>query len=157
MAEGTASHRRLASVLVRESRESDIPSCLEIQRSEGNPLFSFQDFGTMVRDPDCIFQVFELKGRVVGFIAGFLVPTKRSEAIIHATMVHRDFRHRGIGKFLVESFAVTAFDKHGVGAILAQVESGPDAFYGKCRFGKEAVWNSMVLRRESFMTGGPPP
>jgi len=141
--------------IVRSAEERDIPACMDVQESEGPPYFSEADFVSMVRNSECIFLVVELEERVVGFIAGFVLPTKRSEASIHSTMVHRRFRGRGLGRTLVESFATAAFGSRGVEIITAGVEPGPDIFYQKCLFQKDLRWTSIVLQKERFIKSVP--
>lgn len=46
----------------------------------------------------------ERRGRRVGFLCGFLSQTYPDEAYIHAVGVHPDFRRRGIGGSLYETF-----------------------------------------------------
>jgi N-acetylglutamate synthase-like GNAT family acetyltransferase len=85
---------------------------------------------------------------VVGFVLGFVVPTRNAEAMIHSTMVHASHGGKGMGSSLVRRFVDIAFGI-GVREIYAEVEEGPDKFYEKCGFSKVAVWHSMRLRKES--------
>ncbi len=135
---------------VRAAGDADISACLDVETSEGNVYFLDGDFRRSFADRNTIFLVAERASKVIGFVLGFVVPTKQSEAIIHATMVHRSYRHLGVGTALVNGFALEAFNRR-VRVIFAEVETGPDRFYERCGFRKEAVWNSYALRRESFL------
>jgi ribosomal protein S18 acetylase RimI-like enzyme len=135
---------------LRPASDSDIAACLEVEMTEGNLFFLDGDFRRALSDRNTIFLVAELASGVVGFALGFVLPTKPSEAMIHATMVRKTDRHRGIGTALVNAFALEAFNRRAK-VIFAEVETGPDRFYERCGFQKEAVWNSYALRREAFL------
>jgi GNAT superfamily N-acetyltransferase len=136
--------------MVRPGVDADIAACLDVETSEGNLFFLDGDFRRALVDRNTIFLVAELQSKVIGFVFGFVVPTKRSEAIIHATVVHRSHRNLGAGTALVNGFALEAFNRR-VRVIFAEVETGPDRFYERCGFRKETVWNSYALRRESYL------
>jgi len=133
------------NIIIRKAELGDIPFCLEVQASQDDSTFSEHDFRSSIVDPNVIFLIAEQSKQVVGFILGFIVPTKRIEAMIHSTMVRRQHVQQGIGSLLVQSFARLAFEQ-GVELIEAEVEEGPDRFYEKCRFKKAMVWYSMVLK-----------
>ena len=139
-------HLKLSKVTIRKAVFKDIPLCLEVEASQEDNTFSEHDFHNSITDSDVIFLVAEEKGRVTGFILGFIVPTRRKEAMIHSTMVHRQYSRKGIGSLLVKTFAKSAF-MQGVESIFAEVEEGPDKFYEKCGFRKVMVWHSMLLKK----------
>jgi ribosomal protein S18 acetylase RimI-like enzyme len=134
------------NITIRKAELGDVPFCLEVQASQEDSTFSEHDFRSSIADKNVIFLVAEQSQRVVGFILGFIIPTKRIEATIHSTMVHRQHVQKGIGSLLVRSFAEAAFEQ-GVELIEAEVEEGPDKFYEKCGFKKVMVWHSMVLKK----------
>jgi ribosomal protein S18 acetylase RimI-like enzyme len=135
---------------VRPGESGDIAACLEIETADGNVFFLDGDFRRALVDRDAIFLVAEVRDSVIGFVFGFVLPTKPSEAMIHATVVHPRQRHRGVGTALVNAFALEAFNRR-VRVVFAEVETGPDRFYEACGFRKEAVWNSYAVRRDEFM------
>jgi len=137
------------SLIIREAKIEDVPFCLEVQASQEDSTFSEQDFRNSIIDPNVIYLVAELNQQVIGFILGFIVPTRRKEATIHSTMVRRQYSHKGIGSSLVRKFAELAFEQ-GVELIFAEVEEGPDKFYEKCGFKKVGVWHSMLLRKDDL-------
>jgi len=114
--------------------------------SEGDTTFSSNDFGHALRNPDAIFLVAEGEDRVAGYVVGFVVPTKRDEAIVHSTTVHRAARGKGHGSALVRAFCDVVWARN-VDRIFAVVEAGPDAFDERCGFTKEATWPYMSRRR----------
>jgi len=134
------------NVTVRKAELGDVPFCLEVQASQEDSTFSEHDFRNSIVNPSAIFLVAEQSQQVVGFIVGFILPTKRTEATIHSTMVHRQRVRQGIGSLLVRSFADFAFEK-GVEVIEVEVEKGPNKFYEKCGFKKTGIWYSMVLKK----------
>lgn len=137
-------------VTIRPAKDADIGACLAVEASEGNVYFTDGDLRRSLVDRDTILHVAEADGTVVGFVSGFVVPTKPTEALIHSTMVHREHRGRGIGSALVHAFALEAFNRR-VKVVFAEVETGPDRFYASCGFHKEAEWNSYALRREELL------
>ena len=139
-----------AAPKIRAADEGDIESCLTIETADGNVFFLDGDFRRALVDRNTIFLVAELRGSVVGFVFGFVLPTKPTEAMVHATVVHPAQRHHGVGTALVNGFALEAFNRR-VRVVLAEVETGPDRFYESCGFRKEAVWNSYALRRDDYM------
>lgn len=134
-----------SDVTIRKAMPEDIPSCLEVEASRGDDTFSEDDFRNSIKEPNAIFLVAERSLQVVGFILGYIVPTRRREAAIHSTMVNRRHEKMGIGSSLVLEFSKLAFGQ-GVELVYAEVEEGPDKFYEKCGFRKAAVWYSMFLR-----------
>jgi len=138
------------NITMRKAELKDIPFCLEVEASQEDSTFSEHDFRNSITDQDAIFLVAEEEQRVVGFILGFIVPTRRREATIHSTMVHKQHSQKGIGSSLVQNFAKFAFEQ-GVELIFAEVEEGPDKFYEKCGFKKASVWYSMLLRKDDLL------
>jgi len=137
-----------SNVTIRRAVPEDIPSCLEVESSQGDNTFSEDDFRDSITEPNAIFLVAEQRQQVAGFILGYFVPTRKREAAIHSTMVNRQHENKGIGSSLVLNFAKLAFGR-GVELVYAEVEEGPDKFYEKCGFRKAAVWYSMLLKRHS--------
>lgn len=134
------------NMIIRKAEFEDVPFCLDVEASQGDSTFSEHDFRNSIADPNAIFLVAEQNQQVIGFILGFIVPTRRREATIHSTMVHKQHTQKGIGSSLVRNFAELAFEQ-GVELIYAEVEEGPDEFYEKCGFKKVTVWHSMVLKK----------
>lgn len=136
------------SLSIRKAEGKDASFCLDVQASREDSTFSEQDYLNSISNPNAIFLVAEHDRRAIGFILGFIVPTKNAEAIIHSTMVHASYSHRGIGSNLVRRFVEIAFEG-GVQEIFAEVEEGPDKFYEKCGFRKVAMWHSMRLKKRN--------
>ncbi len=136
-------------IVIRRAEARDVDACLEIQASQMDTTFSRADYLNSSVNSNSIYLVAELESRVVGFIVGFVVPTKNSEAIVHSTMVHMSFTKRGIGSALVRGFVDFAF-KQGLLRVYAEVESGPDRFYEKCGFRKEMAYHSMLITNPSI-------
>jgi len=134
------------NVVVRKAGLEDMCSCLEVERSQGDDTFSELDFRESIIEPNAIFLVAELDELVVGFVLGFIVPTRKKEAILHSTMVHIQHCGKGIGSSLVRGFVNRAFER-GAELVYAEVEDGPDKFYERCGFEKTSIWHSMVFRK----------
>ncbi len=65
-----------------------------------HPLF-FYELGQMAR-------VVEHEGVVAGFLLGFVAPGPPKEGYVHLVGIHPDFRRRGVGKVLYQSFEENA-------------------------------------------------
>ncbi len=133
-------------LIIRAATAKDVEACLGAQAARGDAYFTADDHRRSLADLGAIFLRVEIDSRVVGYVVGFVVPTKATEAMVHSTPVHRAWRKRGIGRALVRGFVEEA-GRRGVEVVFAEVEEGPDRFYGRCRFKQEMVWRSMVLRR----------
>jgi N-acetylglutamate synthase-like GNAT family acetyltransferase len=133
-------------MIIRKAKFEDVPFCLEVQASQEDSTFLEHDFRNSIVDSHAIFLVAEQNQQVIGFILGFIVPTRMREATIHSTMVDKRHTRKGVGSLLVQNFAKDAFEQ-GAELIEAEVEEGPDKFYEKCGFKKVMVWHSMVLKK----------
>ena len=134
-------------IIVRQATDGDISACLEVSVSRKDAFFQERDFLRALKDEDAIYLVAEADGKVVGYIMGYVNPTKNDEVMIQSTMVHADYRNRGVGSMLVKSLADRAFNR-GVKHVYAEVEDGPDRFYARCGFRKEYEWHSMRLSKK---------
>jgi len=76
------------------------------------------------------------KGRVVGFIIGFLSQTFPDEAYIHFAGIHPDYRRRGLASRLYDHF-MSVVQKHGcriVRSVTSPVNKGSIAFHLRMGF-----------------------
>jgi len=125
---------------IRALRISDINGCLNIQKLDKENYWKDLDLKRSIKNKDVLFVIAEENGKVVGYINGFIVPTKRTEAMIHETRVDKRERKKGIGKSLVKEFCKKAFRK-GVKDIYAEVKPKHLKFYEKsCKFKKSGKW-----------------
>jgi ribosomal protein S18 acetylase RimI-like enzyme len=98
--------------LIRNARPSDYPRVIEVMDYwwDGRPMSSrlsrvfFEHF-----ESTCF--VAEVKGRLVGFVLGFLSQSNRDEAYIHFVGVHPDYRRLGVGKLLYRRFFAAACEQ----------------------------------------------
>ena len=133
-------------MMIRKAVPNDIPLCLGVQASRNDGFFKESDYENSVGNPLAIFLVAEVRSKVVGYVLGYVNPTKHQEALIQSTMVHASHGNRGIGSSLVRGLTDVAFDELGVTTIYAEAEKGPDRFYQKCGFRQAHVWSSMRMR-----------
>ena len=135
-------------MLVRKARTDDAKRCLEIFRSDNGKYWEVSDFRNSVQHDDVIFLVAEENDAVIGYILGFILPTKRSEALIHETRVHREQRRKGIGTTLVNASCEEAFSK-GAKVVLAEIAHEHLKFYGESRKFKETnKWIEVARRKD---------
>lgn len=125
---------------VRDGRPNDAEECLKLQTLDNEKLWEALDFRNSAHHDDVIFLVAEEDSELLGYILGYITPTKRSEALIHETRVHRRMRRKGIGTKLVNAFCEKSFEK-GAKVILAETAPEGITFYcGACGFKEIDSW-----------------
>ena len=80
--------------------------------------------------------VIESRGRMIGFLIGFLSPSIENEAYVHFMGIHPDFRKKGLGKILYERFFEICREQKRtiVRACTSPVNAGSIAFHRKIGF-----------------------
>ena len=80
--------------------------------------------------------VIEKRGRMIGFLIGFLSPSLTNEAYVHFMGIHPDFRKKGLGKTLYERFFEICRKQNRtiVRACTSPVNTGSVAFHQKIGF-----------------------
>ena len=84
--------------------------------------------------------VIEKEGEMIGFLIGFISPSLKNEAYVHFMGVHPDFRKKGIGTLLYESFFEIC-RRHGrniIRACTSPVNRGSVEFHQRIGFQIEA-------------------
>lgn len=124
----------------RRAKISDIKECMKIQALDKKNYWKKIDFEKMIRDNLVIFLVAEEDKKIMGYINGYICPTKRTEAMIHETRTNKNFRHKKIGTKLVNEFCKIVF-KQGVKNTYVMIEPKLINFYIKsCKFKKSTKW-----------------
>lgn len=127
-------------MIIRKGKKGDIPSCMKLSESENKGYWTKSDFERCVSDKQVIFLVALENGKLVGFINGFIVPTKLIEAMIHETRVNLKQRGKNIGTEMVDAFCKEAFRK-GVKTVYALIDKKLEPFYIKsCKFKRSGFW-----------------
>lgn len=129
-------------MIIRKARTADIEDCLRIsrQRDEKDKYWLKEDFLKNIKDKYAVFLVAEEKGRVVGYCIGYIVPTKRTEAMVHETRVDLDYRGRHIGTKLVNAVCKALFNKNAK-EVYALIEPKVKSFYiNSCKFKQKGKW-----------------
>ncbi len=99
------------------------------------------------KDKAVVYWVAEDKKKVIGYILGFVVPTKRTDALIHEVRVLKSYRGKNLGKKLVDACCKELFEK-GVKNIYADIEPDLEKFYCKiCKFKKYNNWVGVVKKK----------
>jgi ribosomal protein S18 acetylase RimI-like enzyme len=133
-------------LIIRKGKLEDAENCFSIFKKDRETYWEATDFEKSARDDDVFFLVAEENNRVVGYILGFIVPTKRIEATIHETRVEKMKRKQGIGTRLVNAFCEEAFKK-GVEVIYAEIEPELLNFYvDACKFEESHEWIEVTKR-----------
>jgi predicted N-acetyltransferase YhbS len=123
---------------IRNAGRVDAAECCNLAESDGVSYWRQQDFEASAEE--AIFLVAEDGGHVIGYVLGFILPTKESEALVHETRVKVEERGKGIGKDLVDAFCEEAF-RRGVEIVLAEIEPEHLEFYrDRCGFVKKGSW-----------------
>lgn len=127
-------------MIFRNALMKDINNCIQIAKQENEDYWNKLDFINSLKNKNTIFLVVEIKSVVIGYITGFIVPTKNNEAMIHESRV--DLKHRGqkIGTQLVTEFCKKA-NQRNVKIVYAMIESKLKPFYiNSCKFKKTGNW-----------------
>ena len=133
---------------IRKAKKEDPGICLDIDHRDNEYYWEPLDLENSIEDQHAIFLVAEEDQKVIGYIIGFIVPTKRIEAMIHVTRVDIPERKRGIGKKLVDAFCEEAF-KRGVDIVLAEIVPELLGFYRDvCGLEEKGNWIAVGKRRE---------
>lgn len=124
-------------MLIRDTNTNDIENCLNLDNEN---YWTKRDFSESIKNKMAIFLVAEDNDIIMGFVIGFIVPTKFYEAIIHETRVDENFRGKRIGTKLVNEFCAQAEEK-GVKTVYAMIESALKPFYlDACGFSETGKW-----------------
>jgi N-acetylglutamate synthase-like GNAT family acetyltransferase len=126
---------------IREASESDAKESYRLQEP-GNISFAVSDFKESAKHKDAIYLVAEKENEVVGYVMGFLCPTKRTDCMLAETRVNEPERKHGMGSELVDAFCRKAFEK-GAKTVYAEVCKRDMRFYDKNRFKKTNKWIEM--------------
>ena len=131
-------------MLIRKGREGDAEACLSLFKLDQEEYWDKEDFVQSGNDENVVFLVAEEENAIVGYVLGFILPTKRQEVMLHETRTHKDLRGKGIGALLVDAFCEESFRK-GAKIVIAEIEEELLGFYGdKCGFKKSAKWIEVV-------------
>lgn len=98
-----------------------------------HPLF-FYELGTLAR-------VVEHDGILVGFLFGFVAPGPPSTGYVHLVGIHPDYRRRGVGKVLYQTFEEDCRST-GCRRLKAITTLGND---GSIAFHRASGWSSVVV------------
>jgi ribosomal protein S18 acetylase RimI-like enzyme len=127
-------------MLIRKGTEDDSEECMRLFELDNEKYWKISDFRSSAEHVDVIFLVAEEDGRTVGYILGFVMPTRREEAMIVETRVHKEERGRGIGTNLVDAFCREAFAR-GAKEVEAEIEPQHLRFYrDACGFKEVHRW-----------------
>lgn len=134
-------------MIIRKGKRGDSKECFNLQKLDKESYWQIKDFEKSAMDEDVIFLIAEQDKKILGYILGFIVPTKRTEALIHETRVDKRERGKRIGTKLVNALCKELF-KRGVRDIYAEIESDLLKFYGgSCKFKKSNKWIEVVKHK----------
>jgi len=125
---------------IRDFEFSDIDAIVEILKLNGQYGFPEVDGPEAMKRvkacPAAVFLVYELDGKVVGFIRGTY---DGSRAMIHQLSVHPSHQRRGIGKALVKEI-VKRFQNMGAPTVSATITEESLPFWEKIGFKRKPVF-----------------
>jgi len=135
-------------MLIRRGKKEDSEECMGLYKLDNEKYWEISDFRSSAEHADVIFLVAEEDNRIVGYILGFIMPTRRKEAMLVETRVHRKERGRGIGTKLVDAFCREAFAR-GAKEVEAEVEPQHLKFYrDACGFKEVHKWIEVSRKKE---------
>ncbi|MBW3017531.1 GNAT family N-acetyltransferase [Candidatus Woesearchaeota archaeon] len=121
---------------IRKAQKSDATACLQVFKLDKEKYWKLKDFEQAASDRYVIFLVAEEKKKILGYVIGYIVPTRKIEAALHETRVDRRERGKDIGTKLVDAFCKEAF-RRGTKSVFAMIEPELIKFYGTtCGFKK---------------------
>ena len=127
-------------MIIRKAKPKDTKGCMNLLKQEKQSHFNSSDFEKSAKDRYTLFLVAEENSKIIGYILGFIVPTRRTEAMIHETRVDKKARHKKIGTMLVDNLC-REMHKKGAKNIYALIKQKHKKFYiSSCRFKKSNVW-----------------
>ena len=134
-------------MLIRKASESDAEAAFSLVKEDGADSFSTDDFRGAAVHKNAIFLVAE-EDSIVGYIIGFICPTKGSDCMLAETRVKKLHRRQGIGNKLADVFCEEAF-RMGATHVFAEVDEKDTEFYSKNGFSKSNKWIEMVKKKLS--------
>ena len=127
-------------MLIQKASVKDIETCLKLAQQEGETYWAFQDFDQATTNKNSIFLAATEDDKILGYVIGFIVPTKTNEAMIHETRTDLASRGKKVGTKLVEAFCDEAF-RRGATVIYALIEEELKPFYlDACHFNETGMW-----------------
>lgn len=125
---------------IRRAKSNDAKNCLKLQKLDKERYWRTEDFKRAAKHRDVVFVVAEENKKIVGYSLGFIVPTRRTDAMVHETRVDKRQRYKKIGTKLVNELCRQLFKK-GAKEIFAEIEPKLLNFYVKsCKFKKSGKW-----------------
>jgi ribosomal protein S18 acetylase RimI-like enzyme len=132
---------------IRKAKISDATACLRIARQEKEKYWKLVDFERCVKDRHAVLIVAEDGKKITGYCLGFIVPTKRSEALLHETRVDLNYRNQKIGTRLVDAVCKGLYSK-GAKTVDALIEEKHKKFYcGAAGFSKTKTWLAVQKKK----------
>jgi ribosomal protein S18 acetylase RimI-like enzyme len=134
---------------IRMATFDDADACFTLCQLDNERYWRVVDFEKSASDDNVVFLVVEEGSEVVGYILGFIVPTKRTEALLHETRVRKSERGRRIGTRLIGAFCDEAF-KMGSETVLAEIASEHLRFYrDACGFQEMHSWIEVAKKKRA--------
>jgi ribosomal protein S18 acetylase RimI-like enzyme len=133
---------------IRKARKTDAKACMRLFKLDKEKYWRIQDFENAAAHKDSIFLVAEEDKKVIGYVLGYIVPTRRIEAMLHETRTSRKERGKKIGTKLVDAFCKEAF-KRGVKGVEALIAPKHIKFYvNACKFKKTGKWMEVTKTKK---------
>lgn len=132
---------------IRKAKQSDALGSYNVIKSDNEKHITKKDFELSAKNKDVVYLVAEDKKKIIGYILAFIVPTKRTDALIHEVRILKTERGKNIGKKLVDACCKELFKK-GAKDIYADIEPDLEKFYCKmCKFKKYNNWVGVVKKK----------
>jgi len=136
-------------MLIKKATKEDSEACMKLCKLDNEKYWEISDFRSSAEHADVIFLIAEEDNKIVGYILGFVTPTKREEALLIETRVHKEERGRGIGTKLVDAFCKEALAR-GAKAVDALIEPQHLKFYrDACNFKEVHKWIEVDRKKEN--------
>ncbi len=130
-------------MIIQPATPNDCEACLAISKDDGKDYWTKEDFQKIIHDPHAVLLVAKDNDELVGYIVGFIVPTKQNEGAIHETHVAINHRRKKIGTALVQALT-EEFKQRGATVVVAFADQQYCPFYvNSCQFEKKREWTEV--------------
>ena len=131
---------------IRKANSMDSEQAYKLLNSEKKKSFTVSDFKSSTKHKDAIYFVAENERKIIGYVIGFISPTKKTDCMLAETRVLETKRGRHVGSLLVDAFCKEAFSR-GAKNVYAEIERKHLNFYCKNKFRKNGKWFEVVRSR----------
>jgi len=141
------------TLTIRDGTSEDLATIVQIEKKSFDDPFTLDLFVTLLESFPEGFRVYMVREKVVGYCITY--PMKRQRAVVIASIaVLPEFRHRGIGKSLMEDAISLSKKYHAAGIVdklvlqVAEDNSSARSLYSRFGFENRSLIRNYYGRRK---------